>query len=638
MASGKEINHHFKKVVEGLPKEVMPLIGEGLQALADKRDGNDVGFVVPLNKALLKLSVGLLETNGSNLNPQQRLALCSGLFGDTIELKGKSGKRIVIEQIPTELYEQLLADIEAEAQGLESVLYPLNRMRILASEELKPLNLDRPGRYKGPVQSAEKQIDPQLLEKNWLAALDKLKKSNKQIAALKHDLLNVFSSTRIGGALAGIAEFEQLANTALTTFQTIEKTIEADPASLEELQKVGKTLAQFERFAEDTSKILEKLKLALKDQQVALKKFHNSSTSLKSADVEVENPQPVAVSLKPGDAKKVVADMKTVNEVVVQLLKTHAKKSPFLATSVLLEEQTGHTPDPGTNCYASPSNLMASIKKINAIHPNCFPQDRSGMPIMPPVVIVPGAGVVRWLDDRFLLSFVSGETQHKGPKLSFSPLDTAVMTLCGLFMTRGELFDYRGNRISGNFMADYSSQVESKAVAKFTGDAKKLTYTTSTQEKDAASRDDAVEDYIEFLYLVMNGLTIPKKISPRKVSVFLRYCIIKDIRFTAGLVLKYVPAFDPLVAREILTNLSGRDRFKIITLLRQVMEDDQIIGNKFRKDIEVAMREVMGRQFGIDAKADGLLEAGASEDTIASTPANAGAEQEEPAEHDFFDL
>lgn len=638
MPSGKEANYHFKKVVEGLPQEVMPLIGQSLQALADKRDGNEVDFASQLNEALLKLSVGLLESKGGNLNLQQRLALCSGLFGDTIELKSKSGKRVVIELVPPDLYEQMLKEMEEESQSSSFLLYPLNRMRVLAKGTLKPLNLDRPGRYREPEKTQGTIISSEKLQADWLAALDNLKRSSKQLALSKHDLLNVFSSTRIGGVLGAVTEFEKLANTTLQAQPSIKKVLDGDPASLLNLQGMDKTLVNFEQFSDDTGKVLGQLITALQGQHQALTNFKYCSAALQSSVVQVEKMKPQAVTLKPEDTKTVVADMKATNKVMDQLLKQSTKKSQFLYTRMLLTEQTEDAADSGTNCYASPANLIASIKKISGINPNCFPQDSHGMPIMPPVIIEPGAGVVSWLTDRFLLGFVSNETQRKGPKISFSPLDVTVMTMFGLFLARGELFDYRGNRISGNFMADYSSQIESKAVAKFAGKAKKLTYITSTLEKDAASRSDAVRDYIDFLYHVINGLPIPKKISPRKVSVFLRYCIIKDVRFTAGLVLQYVHNFDELVAREILTNLGERNKAKIVVLLQQVMANVPIIANKFRDDIETTLVEVMGRDFATDAKDSGLLESGEEAVEPAPKPGNDEADPDADTQHDFFDL
>lgn len=638
MPSGKEANYHFKQVVEGLPQEVMPLIGQSLQSLAEKRDGHEVDFVAQLNEALLKLSVGLLESKGGNLNPQQRLALCSGLFGDTIELKSKSGERVVIELVPSDRYEQMLKEMEEESQSVDFLLYPLNRIRTLATGALKPFDLDHPGRYREPKKPKGTPISPEKIQADWLAALDNLRGSNKQLSVSKHDLLNVYSSTRIGGALNTVTEHEKLANTALKALPNIKQVQEMDPENLFSMQGMDIALSNFKKFSDDTGQVLEQLITTLQGQHQALKNFQNCSGALQSSVGPVEKMKPQAVTLKPEDAKTVLADMKAINKVMDQLLKQSTKKSQFLFTRMLLTEQTEDAADPGTNCYASPANLIASIKKINGINPNCFPQDSVGMPIMPPVIIEPGVGVVSWLTDRFLLGFVSNETPRKGPKVSFSPLDVSVMTMFGLFLARGELFDYRGNRISGNFMADYSSQIESKAVAKFAGKAKKLTYTTITQEKDAASRGDAVRDYLDFLYHVMNGLPIPKKISPRKVSVFLRYCIIKTARFTAGLVLQFVHNFDELVAREILTNLGEKNQAKIVTLLQQVMEDVPIIANKFRHDIETTLVEVMGRDFATDAKNSGLLEPGGEAVQPVPKPGNGEADPDADTQHDFFDL
>ena len=638
MDSAQESNYHFKKVVEGLPKELIQLLGQGLQTLADRRGGNEVVFAAPLNKALIKLFTGLLDTKGSNLNPQQRLALCSGLLGDSIELKSKSGQRVIVDLVSTEIYQQLLQEIANESQAVDFLLYPLSRMRALASGSLKPLNLDRPGRYREPKPTKPGQPSLKRLQTDWLEPLENLKRSQLELGVLKHDLLNIFSSERIGGVLAGVAKFEKVAESALAAKASLNLVLDSEPVQQLDQQALDKILAGFEQFSSDIGGILDVLNAALQSQHSALANFQYSSLALQASGEVAPETKPEAVTLKPGDGAIVITDMKATNEVMTQCLKQSSRKSEFLFTKMLLAEQTEGLANPGLECYASPKNLIASIRKINAIQPNCFPQDSTGLPQMPPVVIEPGAGVVRWLDDRFLLGFVSNGIQLKGPKVSFSALDLSVVRMFGLFMARGELFDYRGNRISGNFMADYSSQIETKAVAKFAGKSKKLTYTTYTEEKDAASRDDAVNDYIEFLYLVLNGLPIPKKISPRKVSVLLRYCIIKDIRFTARLVLKYVPGFDELVARELLTNLGGKKKRNIVDLIKQALESDPVMGNKYQHSIDTALLEVMGRDFAQDAKAEGLLGVAESRAPAGSQPVSGAVETNQEPEHDFFDV
>jgi hypothetical protein len=286
---------------------------------------------------------------------------------------------------------------------------------------------------------------------------------------------------------------------------------------------------------------------------------------------------------------------------------------------------------------------VQAIARVDSLHPNCFSHDGTGQPLLPPLCLEPGVGVVRWLDDRFLLSFVSRETARRGKELSLSPLELSVLQLYGQFLARGDIFNYRGERLSDNFMAEYASDVEQKATVKFTGEQKKITYGTSTTEHDAASRDDAVRDYIDFIFHALNNLPLPKRITPRKAGVILKYCVFRDAACTAGLVLRFVAAHDFQLAREILFTLAHRDTAKVVALIQGALETDPQAGARYRRDLTLAVRDVMGREFLAEAQGLGLLrketvEAVRELGQLEQAAASAAANPEPAQDFDYFDV
>ena len=240
------------------------------------------------------------------------------------------------------------------------------------------------------------------------------------------------------------------------------------------------------------------------------------------------------------------------------------------------------------------------------------------------------------MDDRFLMSFVCNEPERKGKELSLTSLDVAVLQLFGLFLARGDIFNYRGERITGNFMADYAGEVVQKAKVKFTGEKKKLTYTTSTKEQDQAGRDEAVRDYLDFIFHIYNNLPLPKRISPRKISVFLDYCILETPVRTAIQVLKHVLQYDFSRARSILMKLSGRRSEQVVKLIGQAMDADKQIANRYRKNLEAAVRDIMGRDFVTEALEKGYLGSGIERQP--KPDAHDTTKHVEDEDHDYFDV
>src|SRR5690606_41113572 len=66
--------------------------------------------------------------------------------------------------------------------------------------------------------------------------------------------------------------------------------------------------------------------------------------------------------------------------------------------------------------------------------------------------------LLKWMDDRYFASVVQTEPGRRGSELSLSGLDIAALRIMGLFLARGDIFNYRGERVSDSFMAEYAGQ------------------------------------------------------------------------------------------------------------------------------------------------------------------------------------
>jgi len=51
-------------------------------------------------------------------------------------------------------------------------------------------------------------------------------------------------------------------------------------------------------------------------------------------------------------------------------------------------------------------------------------------------MVEPLRNFVDFYEDRFVMSFVSGETVRKGPFVTFNPLEVQMLRLCALYLTK----------------------------------------------------------------------------------------------------------------------------------------------------------------------------------------------------------
>jgi len=105
----------------------------------------------------------------------------------------------------------------------------------------------------------------------------------------------------------------------------------------------------------------------------------------------------------------------------------------------------------------------------------------------------------------------------------------------------------------------------------------------SAELVDAASRDDAVQDYMDFMFNALNGLGPPPKMSKRKINVLLRYATVKSIENNVKLLLTYVAQSEPTEVRDTILKYTNRNYEQSKEMVRACVKEDamvqRILGN-----------------------------------------------------------
>jgi hypothetical protein len=332
------------------------------------------------------------------------------------------------------------------------------------------------------------------------------------------------------------------------------------------------------------------------------------------------------------DPALVERDMQAMHEVLGSLDRAQQRTEPLAGSRILLSEHLAGLADPG-QAMALPGALQGSLEKIAALHPNLFPREEGGASAFPPVLIEPSLGHLRWLDDRFVLSFLSGEQPRSGQQLSLSALDCSVLRMFGQYLSSGSIYNYRGEKARNSFIADYSVAEETRAVVRYSGAEKRLTYGSASEVKDSASREEAEEDYMDFMFAALNGLPLPRRINQRRAGVLLRYCTVRDEQLTAQLVMRYLAQTEQLQARELLYRLGGRDEQRVAQLVRNALSADPQIAAQYRGDAEQAIEHVMGREFRRELSAAQSARPAA---VVTATAEQQPEQRPRQPEHDYF--
>ncbi|MCB1218582.1 hypothetical protein KDL44_14450 [bacterium] len=638
MSDSASNNQHFKLLLEGVPREIAAKFGEAFVELAEQRQGSAAADApTRLRSAWLELLKFLLKERSALLNPQQQLFIFSGVLADSVTVRDGKGETLDVPLLEPALHAALLEGFGPAQPAVPWIMSPLVRMHILATQQLKPFDANRSGRYSGealslplaPAQStpaAAAQPDPARLEQ----AYAQCRQLQQEVGLRTRGLVEVLASENLGPVMQGLLhpanEMKRVSQDGLALSGLAQITLTGRPPEHDSVQRLKRLTEQFDSASSSLAQAQVRLLEAIAAAASLARGMEQGSPDLA--------PQAARQSLLPkpklddNARRSVESDWNATAGFVNQTLLNDAKRSTWSPARVLLNEQLERCQDPLRDNLLTVAALHDSMQAMLRLHVNCFPQDSEGQPVIPAVFIEPGVGMLKWMDDRFIVSFVQTEAPRPGSELALSGIDIAALRIMGLFLARGDIFNYRGERIADSFMAEYAGHIEQKATVKFTGANKKLSYGTSTEEKDGASREDAVADYIDFIHAVFNGLPVPKRISPRKLGIILKYCVFRDVWYSACLVMRHVAQPDAALAREILLSLAKEYRVHVVDLIRHSLEADQQVAARYRSDPALAVKEVLGKQ------AEELTRQAES----GLAPGEAGSAAETETVHDYFDV
>jgi len=291
--------------------------------------------------------------------------------------------------------------------------------------------------------------------------------------------------------------------------------------------------------------------------------------------------------------EQIKADIETTNNVCVRAADTSPMRIPFSASRILLSK---HFPDQGDpmDSLCTPPAVLAALDKILKIHTNLFNRDWEGKHIIPSIMVEPLRNFVDFFEDRFVMSFVSGETVRKGAFVTFNPLEVQVLRLCALYLTKDPIYDYRGEVRTGTFMGDYMGKIEKETKVKWTGQDKKFSLAATQSMQDEASRDDAINDYIDFINAIANNIAPSPKLSKRRLAILLRYVLFDKVEKNIAAILKLVTQTDPGEAKTAIMSFAKDNIDVAKDLVRAAVKSDPMASKMFSDNADFAITRVFG--------------------------------------------
>jgi hypothetical protein len=313
----------------------------------------------------------------------------------------------------------------------------------------------------------------------------------------------------------------------------------------------------------------------------------------------MDNAAPVANEDGPLFSKDAISSIKSdidnTNSCTVRAAEAHPLKVPFSASRIMLSKQFTE----GENFndrICSKENVAASFEKILKIHTNLFAKDFEGKYIVPTIVIEPLRNYVDFFDDRFIMALISGDTVRRGPFITFTPVDIQVLKLCALYLTKDNIYDYRGEVKVGTFMGDYVGKIEKNTKVKWTGSEKKFSMVSTQSMQDTASREDTVNDYVDFMFAIANGVAPNPKISKRKINIMLKYIHFDQVEKNIACILKLIAQTEPGEAKDsILAFTKHNDVDAAKDLIRASLKVDPQTAKMFNDNADFAITRVFGR-------------------------------------------
>ena len=586
---------HFEKLMEGVDEETRKSVEDGLVFFANDADTSgtaEKSRADKLRTAYNNLVDYLVVNRLNEINGQQATFLCTGALGDTVTVQAAGGK--TLELLPTPFYEFLLQiSTESNREALPFPVYSvMEKFTSIARGELLALTMgdERKKALRNSPQDQKRARDEQKRKMDQLKS--EVAMSVNQIDTYFPKVLNSMNENALKNAKVGI---EMMKKVSLAWSK-------GDAASAQEKAlinafeaKVGATGASMAKWVDEIigylAKVSEHAKLVDEKHGSVLRalaeinKIDNSSTVV----TEVRGPL-----FNPDSISSIRTDIDTTNGVSVRTAESSPMKVAFSASRVLLNKHFGEGEDLKDR-LCTPGAVSASLEKIVALHTNLFPKDFEGRFVVPYILIEPLRNFVDFFQDRFIMSLVSGEQVRKGPFVTFSPVDVQVLRLCALYLTKDPIYDYRGDVKVGTFMGDYVGKIEKTTKVKWTGQDKKFSLASTQSMQDTASRDDGINDYIDFMNAMANNIAPSPKISKRKIAILLRYVLFDKLEKNIAGILKLVAQTDPAEAKDAILSFVREDVDKAKELIREAVKFDPQASKMFSDNPDFAIMRVFGR-------------------------------------------
>lgn len=607
-------NSFVSKIIKNLSPDLSNQLEEVLRIYDNIREKEEVK-ADKLRMAFTNIYKEIMDNHLNDLNAYQTTFLCTGIIGDKVKIKkqgvsvssGNSGgglligesnkdeKGIVIELLPegtSEKVARLIMESSSLPSWADNIYSTIDKMKAIARGELNPLDLERSTSVKIKTDkklTQAKEREDAVMKKKFV-----IEETINKILALKR-ILSLF--TTIAGD-DNLLKIERDSNELLTFSKFIDDA-KLPPEELESMRSQAQTIVQnILKFSKALEKIQQQIDSITNDLDG---KFLNlreiiSLMNFSDAAEQKTSRRNFFVAFDEEKVKMVKKDTELTNTIINKGSMRSPLRIPTSASRILIKEHLSKNANPVEEMFCTTRNVTNSLLKLSKIHVNLFPKDESGYPIFPPVIIEPVRNYVEWFDDRIVMSYVSGEIGRKGPKYTFTAVDMQVLKAMGLYFAKDPIFNYRGERNEGVFMAEYGGKIEKKAVVKWTGEQKKMTMMTATKITDEAGRDEAIKDYMEFVFNLANDYPPPGRLSIRKVAVLLSYVVIESLEKNASLILRYVGQGDPRSAREILLNFCGRRPKDAKNLALAAFEYDSQVAKFYQNNTDMMIERIFGKE------------------------------------------
>lgn len=490
-ASSTEVNRHLNDCLAGVPDDIASLVIDALALLSGEKAlmaelDKGLSFqdkVATVRQAYMTLLSYLLENHLGQLNAAQRVFINTGAIADLVVFEDSQGRRYQVELLSPDLYAQLSdvilqLDEDSLPRWSRNIYRCEDQYNAIALGVLEPEGLNKKNLAKfRATRSLEHQLD---ISREQTTIL------NNTYYALLHQNREVYE--RLEHLFDSYYRYVQqvpVLQDTLDKARHYSRLIAARDPQPEEREEISKVLADptyrrlgqdMESYTEQVIEILSQIRelsqeVDLKNQklkEITAKLIHAGTQDIGS----VRNRQDILFDEE--TLRLIRNHAQTVGNFATSAAQQSPFKIPESSTRVLLNAHTRGQAEPLKQSYCTVQNLVKAFEKMIALHTNLFDRDEADNPILPPVLVEPARNYTEWTGERFMLGFVSGEPPRHGSKQSFSPVDMAVLRLCGMYAFRDKIFDYRGNRIEGNLMADYSARLESKTAVKWIGEEKKV--------------------------------------------------------------------------------------------------------------------------------------------------------------------